>query len=88
MLRITSTRSADSSIRIKLEGKLLEPWVAEVRGMFDDPASTPELDLLGVTYVDAAGADALQALLRQGVRIARCSPYVAEVLGLPRRAAR
>jgi hypothetical protein len=38
------------------------------------------LDLSGLSFVDRAGVELLQQLLRQGVRIHSCSPFVAELL--------
>jgi len=82
MLRITRSDQDGLGPRVKLEGKLLEPWVDEVRSLFTAHASTPlpRLELAGLTFVDAAGADLLRQLLRRGVQVESCSPYVAEVL--------
>jgi hypothetical protein len=66
---------------IKLEGKLLGPWVDEVRCHFRAAnAGSYTLDLSGLSFADRPGVDLLQQLLRQGVRIDSCSPFVAELL--------
>jgi hypothetical protein len=67
---------------IKLEGKLLKPWVDEVRCHFRaaDAGSSYGLDLSGLSFADRPGVDLLQQLLRQGVRLHSCSPFVAELL--------
>ena len=86
MLKIT-VRSQDSSQRvISLEGKLLSDWIDEVRSLFldVDECPSPGLDLSKLTFVDREGAELLLQLLRQGVRIVSCSPFVAELLGLDR----
>lgn len=82
MLRITRSDQNGTDPSVKLEGKLLEPWVDAVRSLFTAPASTPlpRLELAGLTFVDAAGADLLRQLLRRGVQVESCSAYVAEVL--------
>ncbi|HEY3963527.1 MAG TPA: hypothetical protein VGM05_03155, partial [Planctomycetaceae bacterium] len=82
MLRITNLRPSASDRTIKLEGKLLRPWLDEVLGLFVGGAaeSLPRLDLSGLTYVDRSGAEMLQQLLQQGVQIESCSPFVAELL--------
>jgi hypothetical protein len=82
MLRITYSRQNASDTTVKLEGKLLLPWVDEVRSLFSgtDAESFPRLDLSGLSYVDRPGTEMLQQLLRQGVRIESCSPFVAELL--------
>jgi hypothetical protein len=82
MLRISVSEQAPSCHIIKLEGKLLEAWVDEVRRHFVEAGegSLPSLDLSGVSFVDRRGVEMLQQLLRQGVRIHACSPFVAELL--------
>lgn len=84
MLRIT--RLADDSAQtLKLEGKLLEPWVEVVRracGPGRGGARRTFLDLSEVTYMDAAGATLLRDLMRQGVVIAGCSGFVAALLSV------
>lgn len=86
MLRITTSSSNGNDPCIRLEGKLLEPWVEEVRSLFTATAAgpLPRLDLAGITFVDAAGADLLRQLLNRGVEVASCAPYVAELLHLER----
>ncbi len=83
MLRITEMASTESVSTIKLEGKLLDPWVGEVRKACAAArvrSGRTRLDLAAVTFVDAAGVDLLRELIRQGVEIAACSGYVAEIL--------
>ncbi len=81
MLRITRSAHFDGRT-VKLEGKLLEPWVDEVRQLFvaSDGAPFPRLDLAGLAFVDAAGARLLRELVTNGVQIESCAPYVAELL--------
>ena len=82
MLRITRSDQSGAAPSIKLEGKLLEPWVDEVRNLFAAPdgAPLPRLDLAELTFVDAAGVRLLHELVRHGVHIESCAPYVAELL--------
>jgi hypothetical protein len=86
MLKITVSGQDSPSRIIKLEGKLLHDWIDEVRRLFFvvDEGPFPSLDLSGLTFVDREGAELLLQLLRQGVRIESCSPFVAELLGLNR----
>jgi hypothetical protein len=83
MLRITTIQRADAPVVLKLEGKLLEPWIGEL----DDAcrranakAATTTLDLSGVSYVDIPGAIALRNLRRGGVQLVGGSPLVTELL--------
>ena len=82
MLRITVSGQNPSCRILRLEGKLLQAWVDEVRRLFVAAVdgSLPALDLSGLSFVDRTGAQLLQQLLRQGVAIHSCSPFVAELL--------
>lgn len=85
MLRITRIDGEDSAQTVKLEGKLLEPWVGEVLTVCaprEGRSGRTRLDLSGLTFVDAAGAELLRALIRQGSAVAACSGFVAELLHL------
>jgi hypothetical protein len=83
MLRITTTQSDDSPSVLKLEGKLLEPWIGELheacRRACERTASAT-LDLAGLSFVDVPGSIALRDLRRRGLRLTGCSPLVAELL--------
>ena len=83
MLKITETSRNDSAITFKLEGKVLAPWLDELRGICTQPSNRPRrihLDLAAVTFVDTAGAELMRELIRQGITINRCSGFVAELL--------
>jgi hypothetical protein len=83
VLKITEIARNDSGRTFKLEGKLLGPWVDELRNVCRQPLGRSErvgLDLAAVTFVNAAGAELLRDLIRQGIIITRCSAFVAELL--------
>ena len=85
MLRITLIDGQNSTQIFKLEGKLLEPWVAEVLrvcGSRDEWSSRTSLDLSRLTFVDPAGAKLLKDLIRGGFAVSACSGFVAELLHL------
>ena len=88
MLRISVSEQDPSCRIIKLEGKLLQAWVDEVRRLCveAEEGSPPSLDLSGLSFVDRPGAELLQQLLREGVRIHACSPFMAELLHWDRKA--
>ncbi len=82
MLRITTVRE-DLQTVLKLEGKLLQPWIEE----FDRVCTRAEvqsghvrLDLADLTYADAAGTQRLRNLVQRGISITACSAFVAELL--------
>jgi ABC-type transporter Mla MlaB component len=83
MLRITLLLEPNAGPTLKLEGKLLGPWVDELRHACLEHAinsAQVRLDLSSVTFVDSGGANLLRELIRQGVSIVGCSGYVAELL--------
>ena len=82
MLRITQIDGQDATRTFKLEGKLLEPWVAEVLRVCASRPGETRLDLSGLSFVDQAGARLLRDLLRRGLSVSACSSFVAELLHL------
>jgi ABC-type transporter Mla MlaB component len=88
MLRITHARDHDSVSTLRLEGKLLGPWVAELARSCDEVSCSPHrlrLDLSAVTFVDVPGVALLRDLLGRGVTLAACSGLIAELLHLESR---
>ncbi len=87
MLMITCIEENDTTRTLKLEGKLQGPWVQEFKSACDEAEPLPlclRLDLASVSFVDAAGVDCLQELIREGVPVVACSAFVASLLGLER----
>jgi hypothetical protein len=83
MLRITTIQNNGSAATLKLEGKLLEPWIGALLDACRQAceASGPAtLDLARLSYVDAPGTIALRDLRCRGVTLTGCTPLVAELL--------
>ena len=83
MLRLTRIVDIHSTLTLRLEGKLLGPWVEEVRQACVSGAvssTRTSLDLSALTFVDAAGERLLRDLIDQGLEVAACSSYIAELL--------
>ena len=80
MLRITRQPIGESSVQLKLEGKLLEPWIEEMQRSISDSQSNIQLELSALTFADAAGIEALAKLIRAGAVLTTCSGYVAALL--------
>lgn len=77
MLRITSTPS-DTGTCLRLEGKLLAPWVNELKsclGTHSDQAPLT-LDLSALSFADVAGLATLRDALARGVRLNGCSGFL------------
>jgi ABC-type transporter Mla MlaB component len=85
MLRITRTTTDDSTLLLRLEGKLLAPWAEALRGECAAAAGAEtrfELELTQVSFVDATGLALLRDLTAAGVGVAACSRFVAQLLNL------
>lgn len=83
MLRITTIEEEGLPVLLKLEGKLLTPWIGELEEACrraGEPSLETRLDLTGLSFMDEAGTMALRELIRRGVRLAGCSPLVTELL--------
>jgi RNA polymerase sigma-70 factor (ECF subfamily) len=82
MLKIVPER-ADDAATLKVEGRLIGPWVEELREACakaldrDDPLT---LDLGGVLFMDSAGIALVQDLRRRQVPVENCSSFVTEQL--------
>jgi anti-anti-sigma regulatory factor len=85
VLKITRHSRKGRELTIKLEGEVLAPWVGTVRDACTQPGRRSRrmcLDLSAVTYADAAGVQLLRDLLREGIDLAACSSFLAELLHL------
>lgn len=85
MLRITPVAAENSVSTLKLEGKLMGPWVDELGRTCNEYIASRkglQIDLQSVTFVDGAGVDLLRDLMRRGIRVSACSALVAELLRL------
>ncbi len=75
--------ASDSIPTLKLEGKLIGPWVDELRRVCEElhtPPSGLRLNLAGVTFIDPAGIKLLGDLIRLGATISECTGFVDELL--------
>jgi anti-anti-sigma regulatory factor len=68
-LKIT-VQEQDQTIEIKLEGRVVGPWVAELRRVWTETAlqlgtKTLSIDIQQVTYADAGGKEALRDIYAQ-----------------------
>ena len=83
MLKISQTGKANRSVTLKLEGRVVGPWVAELRQICDQLLTggrALKLDLSDVSFADADGVSALSHLKSRGVVVTNCSPFVEEQL--------
>jgi anti-anti-sigma regulatory factor len=80
MLRITNQPIDESTILLKLEGKLLEPWIEEIKDSINGSQKTITLDLSSLTFADIAGTQLLADLIRHGAKLIACSGFIAALL--------
>jgi anti-anti-sigma regulatory factor len=72
-----------SNPTLKLEGKILGPWVDELSRVCEERCTAPNglrLDLAAVTFVDSLGIKLLDDLVRQGATIVGCSGFIVALL--------
>jgi anti-anti-sigma regulatory factor len=85
MLMITRLDASDRRRTLKLEGKLLAPWIDEFEAACREAFENPNqvcLDLRDLTFVDEVGTRFLASLIRDGAQVVICSRFVAEMLQL------
>jgi hypothetical protein len=78
MLRITRMAGPEPAETMKLEGKLVGPWVDALRECCAGQEGL-HLDLSAVSFIDAAAVKLLRELLARGMTCT-CSALVAELL--------
>jgi anti-anti-sigma regulatory factor len=82
VLRITRY-AKEGAVWLKLEGKLVGPWVDECRSACTREilsAKRPSLDLSGVRFIDSQGVELLRQLRACGIEMPHRSSFVAELL--------
>jgi anti-anti-sigma regulatory factor len=85
MLKIARVDGGEGQMipALKLEGKILGPWVIELRRACEEVCVSTSafcLDLTGVTFIDSAGLGLMHDLVRQGATLSGCSSFIAELL--------
>jgi anti-anti-sigma regulatory factor len=83
MLKISKVGAANRTVTLKLEGRVIEPWVGEMRQACESVLTEGVeliLDLTDVSFADASGVSALCSLKSRGVSVVSCSPFVEQQL--------
>ena len=86
MLKISKVGKANHSVILKLEGRVVGPWVSELRQVCETLLSEGQalkLDLSDVTFADAAGVTVLSNFKSRGATFKNCSPFMEEQLKSP-----
>ena len=83
MLKISVTNQSSEATNFQLEGKLVGPWVEELRRLSDAALMTSEavsLDLEKVWFVDSQGIVLLRDLAKRHVAQINCSLFISQQL--------
>ena len=84
MLKITQIAGPENTVVLKVEGKLLEPWIDELRQSVSRLSNDGKklcLDLAALSYADLAGTAALSELVQRGAVIMAASGFITALLG-------
>ena len=79
MLKISETGPRNHTVTLKVEGRLVGPWVKELRRVCDlflADERALKLELAEVSYADAEGVAALNDFKSRGILLNNCSPFV------------
>ena len=84
MLRITVVESSKVAVTLRVEGRIMGPWVEELRTAcnvhtFPDDVQV-SLELADISFADAAGIALLKELRNRGVGLVSTSPFLTEQL--------
>jgi hypothetical protein len=86
MLKISPLKAASNTVTLRLEGRVVGPWVAELRNSCEQVLSegrSLKLHLGGVEYLDGQGVALLSGLRSRGVSLLDCPLFAAEQLKGP-----
>jgi hypothetical protein len=87
MLRISGFEAAADETKLRLDGKLIGPWVSELRVLCEPilaKGQQIEIDCGGLSSIDIDGIELMQMLQGEGVLLVKCSPFLELQLRLER----
>jgi hypothetical protein len=84
MLRITVVESSNTTVALRVEGRITGPWVEELRTACNLHTLADEvqlsLDLADISFADATGIALLRELRNRGVGLIGTTPFLTEQL--------
>jgi len=83
MLKIDVAGQAGNGITVRLEGRMVGPWVAELERACEPYLGNGHpltLDFGGVSFIGREGLALCRALRQRRVRFTNCSPFIKEQL--------
>ena len=84
MLKITELQREETSVMLKLEGRVGEAWTDELRTICELELSKGcklTLDLSDVQFVERKAIPILQDMLDRKVKLVNCSPLLTRQIG-------
>lgn len=85
MLKISPVEPVNHAVTLRLEGRVIGPWVAELQKSCEEVLAkgrSLKLHLGDVEFMDAPGVTLLSSLRSRGVVLLDCPPFAAEQLKL------
>lgn len=83
MLKISENKLTRKAVTLRLEGRIVGPWVEELK-LVCEPLLKSDgrlaLDLAEVSFVDETGVAALTGLSAQGTKLLNITPFVEKQL--------
>ena len=79
MLRITETDVTVDGTKLRLDGKLVGPWVRELRLVCEPMLAKGEqiqVDCGGISSIDSEGIALMRTLQAKFVTLVNCSPFI------------
>lgn len=83
MLKISESRQVKQTVTLRLEGRIVGPWVAELQQVCQQMLEKDRgltLDLAEIVFLDEAGINLLARLRSRGTELLNLTPFVAEQL--------
>lgn len=83
MLKISEGKPKKRVVTLRLEGRIVGPWVEELRHVCEplvSDGSSVALDLVDVTFADDGGVALLTSLQKRAVKLLNATPFVEEQL--------
>ncbi len=83
MLKISQVEPVNHAVTLRLEGRVIGAWVAELQNSCEEVLTEGralKLHLGDVEFMDAQGVALLSSLQSRGVSLLECPPFAAEQL--------
>ena len=83
MLKISRIEPANHAVVLRLEGRIVGPWVTELQKSCEEALAegrSLKLHLAGVEFMDTRGVVLLSRLRASGVALLESTPFMAEQL--------